>query len=231
MMRLRFGECLFDSETRVLAREGTVVHLTPKAFDLLELLLARRPRVVSKAEIVAHLWPASYVSEGSLANLVSEVRTAVGDPPREPRYIRTVHRVGYAFSGDTAEAGPLEVSVDAPSRFRLLWPGGEASLRVGENRIGRAEDCEVSLPSSTVSRYHALVTVEGEEARLSDLGSKNGTLLNGHTLSGPARLQDDDEVQVGAVRLRFRIASTEASTDSFQLRVKVTEVVPRPEEG
>lgn len=226
-MRLRFGECIFDSETRVLVREGSIVHLTPKAFDLLELLLARRPRVVPKSEIVAHLWPASYVSEGSLANLVSEVRTAVGDPPREPRYLRTVHRVGYAFSGEAVEAGPLEISVVAPSRFRLLWPGGEVSLHEGENRIGRAENCEVSLPSSTVSRYHAQVVLSGDEARVEDLGSKNGTLLNSRAIAGPTRLQDDDEIQVGAVRLRFRVASTQASTDSFQLRVKVTAAEPK----
>ena len=56
-MKVRFGECAFDLDTRRLERSGRPVELTAKAFALLELLIAKRPRAVSKAEIRDTLWP------------------------------------------------------------------------------------------------------------------------------------------------------------------------------
>src|SRR5262245_11100110 len=91
VMKLAFGDCVFDSDLRQLVRGGVAVHLTPKALRLLELLLERRPKPISKQEIRDVVWPDTVVAEGSLANVVFEVRNALGDDPREPRFVRTVH--------------------------------------------------------------------------------------------------------------------------------------------
>jgi DNA-binding winged helix-turn-helix (wHTH) protein len=78
------------------------VHLEPKAFRLLELLLAARPKALSKRDLQDELWPKTYVSERSLARLVANLRIAIGDRATEPRFIRTVHGFGYAFCGDVS---------------------------------------------------------------------------------------------------------------------------------
>jgi DNA-binding winged helix-turn-helix (wHTH) protein len=71
--------------------------LSPKAFDLLEALALERPKLLTKAVLQQRLWPNTFVSEGNLTNLVAEIRDALDDPPRDPAYIRTAHKFGYAF--------------------------------------------------------------------------------------------------------------------------------------
>ena len=98
-MRIVFEECEFDSGRRVLLRHGRAVPLSSRAFQLLELLLERRPEAIAKAELLERLWPETFVSDASLHNLVTEIRAALGDDPRMARFIRTVPRFGYAFHG------------------------------------------------------------------------------------------------------------------------------------
>ena len=74
----------------------------------------------------------------------------------------------------------------------------------GETIIGRGDDVDLFFESVDVSRHHARVTVSGEDALLEDLGSKNGTLLNGRPVSEPEPLSDLDVVVVGSVRLIVR---------------------------
>ena len=97
-MPVCFGPFVLDLETRQLHREGQEVHLTPKAWELLELLVRSRPRAVSKTAIKRRLWPDAQVGPGSLTVLVAELRSALGDDAHEPRYIRTVFGHGYAFA-------------------------------------------------------------------------------------------------------------------------------------
>src|ERR1700693_4350597 len=106
-MRVRFGECVLDSETRELLVAGNTVHLTPKAFDLLAILIENRPRALSKTEIHEKLWPNTFVSDGTLMRHLAEVRSAIGDDD-EKRLVRAVYRFGCAFSGsaETEGAGP-----------------------------------------------------------------------------------------------------------------------------
>jgi len=95
-MEVRFAECAFDSERRQVFRAGQEVHLSRKAFDLLGILIASQPRVVSKSELLERLWPATFVVEGNLSNLVAEVRSALQDDAQNPRFVRTAHGLGYA---------------------------------------------------------------------------------------------------------------------------------------
>ena len=96
-MEATFGPFVFDDATRQLRRGRELVHLSPKAFELLAILVSRRPLAVSKADLHLHLWPDTFVSDSSLAVLVAELRKALGDSAEQPTYIRTVPRFGYAF--------------------------------------------------------------------------------------------------------------------------------------
>jgi DNA-binding winged helix-turn-helix (wHTH) protein len=219
-MRLHFGDFLLDTDARSLFRRGRPLHLTPKAFRLLALLAESRPKAISKPELVRALWPDSFVSEGSLTNLVTEVRTALGEGARSPRHIRTVHRFGYAF-GDTAKAD-LDAAVELAPRspVRLVLAEGEIELLPGENRIGRARDCRVCLDYTSVSRYHARIVVGDDGATIEDLGSKNGTTVGGTAVRSPRRLADGDPIAVGSISMRVRFANPDASTETLTLRRK-----------
>ena len=212
-VRVRFGEFVLASDTRQLLRSGRVVHLSPKAFQLLETLVANRPQAVSKDDLHDRLWPDSFVVEANLANLVGEVRAALDDSPRAPRYVRTVHRFGYAFHGEADE-----IAAAAPARarggpaFRLTWRGGQAVLGEGDHVLGREPGLDLSFDSTTVSRRHARLRIEGGEATVEDLGSKNGTFVNGRRVERPTPLVDADELRIGSVRLKLRRLAATAAT-------------------
>lgn len=128
-MRLRFEDWIYDGDVRQLFRGETPIHLTPKAFDLLGALLESRPRALSKSEIHDRVWPDTFVSEATLASVVSELRAALGDDPKAARFVRTVHGHGYAFSGAAVEepAAPPRTG----SRYRRLSLGPAVALAVG----------------------------------------------------------------------------------------------------
>jgi len=96
------GEFTFDCASRLLMRGGVKRHLSPKAQQLLRLLLVARPRALSREELYDALWPSTFVCETNLASVVNEIRRALGDDARAARYIRTVHGFGYAFCGEVA---------------------------------------------------------------------------------------------------------------------------------
>ena len=211
-MRLRFGLCVFDSDARELRREGAPQALSHKAFQFLELLLRERPRALGKQEIHERLWPDSFVSDSSLARLANEVRAAVGDDAREPRYIRTLHRFGYAFAGESVlEPGP---AASPGARCRLVWAERHIPLVEGENLLGRASNAHVCIDLARVSRHHARIVVEGGRAVLEDLGSKNGTSLRGLTLTAATELADGDEICIGPAVLVFRTSLGNSTTET-----------------
>ena len=212
-MRLPLGDVTFDSDTRQLLRGAVEVHLSPKAFDLLKALIDARPRALSKNELHQHLWPATFVSEANLASLVAEVREALGEQARQPRFVRTLHGFGYAFCGVAAPSDPSEPGFLAePTSFCwLVKEGRRLPLQPGENVLGRDEG-GIQIDSSTVSRRHARIVVSGAQAVLDDLGSKNGTFVGGSPVSTAVRLKDGDEIQTGAVVFRFRMAVPKGST-------------------
>jgi pSer/pThr/pTyr-binding forkhead associated (FHA) protein len=188
------------------------VSLSSKAFQLLELLLDRRPEAVTKAEILERLWPDTFVSDASLHNLVTEIRGAVGDTPRVARYIRTVPRYGYAFQAEARVFTTEQASRPSVAGPRLVSRRREWPLVEGANLIGRDHDCLVRIDSATLSRRHARLIVAGAGTTLEDLGSKNGTLVNGRRVTEAVALNDNDEVQVGAVTLRYRLLGMLPST-------------------
>jgi DNA-binding winged helix-turn-helix (wHTH) protein len=205
--RLQFDRFTLDTGTRELLADGTNVHLPPKAFDLLEILVQRRPEAVPRAEIEKRVWRSTHVSETSLAGLVGELRKALGDQGRPARFIRTVHSFGYAFCGEASEArasGPAR-SPAAPDAYRLVIGRREVSLSPGENLLGREAGVVVWLDSPSVSRRHARIVIAGGKATLEDLGSRNGTRLHGRPVTAAVPLADGDAFELGSVTMTFRI--------------------------
>jgi DNA-binding winged helix-turn-helix (wHTH) protein len=214
-LRLRFGTFIFDGDRRQLFRGETDAHLSPKAFELLKLLLESRPRALSKANLQHHLWPDIFVSEANLPLLVREIRTALQDDAQRPRFIRTLHRFGYAFCGTVTE-----LSGDAPQLARhgpacwLVWKRQRLDLNEGENLVGREGQDMVQLDAPSVSRRHARITITEADAVLEDLGSKNGTYVRGARVATPVHLRDRDAIRFGSVLTTFRISSADAPTET-----------------
>jgi DNA-binding winged helix-turn-helix (wHTH) protein len=216
-----FGSHLFDSARCLLLRDGKPVPLTRKAFLLLELLIQRRPAVVSKKEIMETLWPDCFVEEGNVASLISEIRGALDrGMARSPGgHIRTVHGVGYAFAAETSHsAAPLRpVALGAP-RAMLIEKGPpprDIELAEGISTLGRGTTCQVRATSATVSRHHARLQIVGGHATLEDLGSHNGTFVRGTRISAPVALASGDDIRLGKVEFVFRIeAAAEGETVS-----------------
>jgi DNA-binding winged helix-turn-helix (wHTH) protein len=206
-MKVAFGTFVFDSVTREILRDGERLHVSPKAFDVLQLLLERRPGVVSKTELLDCVWAGAFVSDANLTVVVAEIRQALGDDSKDARFIRTVHRVGYAFCGTAAPLdtpGPPRRGAPGVPRCWLSWNDQTLPLAAGENIVGRDPRSGVWVDGSGVSRRHARVFVAPEEVTIEDLGSRNGTFVKGRGVAGPVALADGDEIELGSAVLTFR---------------------------
>ena len=211
-MRYRFGEITIDTDARELRRAARLVHLSPKAFELLETLIAQRPRAIRKQELYDHLWPSTFVVEANLPVLIREVRAAIGDSRRA--IIRTVHRFGYSFAAELREADAGRE--DEGGATHMLVNGNRFfPLARGDNSVGREPAAVVFIRSSTVSRRHAVITIAGDEAILADLQSKNGTAIDGKPLHGSMALRDGSVVRFGAVELTYRCTCGQAPTETL----------------
>jgi DNA-binding winged helix-turn-helix (wHTH) protein len=213
-MQVRFSDFTLDTDTRQLRQGDDERHLSPKAFDLLRLLVENRPRVVPKAELRQQLWPATFVSEATLNSLVAEVRDALGETAKGGQFVRTVHRVGYAFSGAATDLTARAATTDDRVRGWVIWEAGQVALKDGEHILGRDADAAVWLDSPTVSRRHARISISGGVATIEDLGSTNGTYVRGHSLTNPAELVDGDEIRLGSVVVKFRAVGADVDRET-----------------
>jgi DNA-binding winged helix-turn-helix (wHTH) protein len=209
-MRVHFGHCTFDNRTRELFRDGEPVRISPRAFRLLDLLIAEQPNAVSKEVIHERLWPETFVSETNLAGLVKELRSAIGDDSKEPRFLRTVHRYGYAFSGAAREGRGER----APVEYRLIVGPREVALQSGENILGRDHEAVVWIEGKSVSRQHARIVIADAGATIEDLGSKNGTFVGGVAAQGVVPLYDGAQIALGRRVVTFRVFPAAASTET-----------------
>ena len=220
-MRLVFGDCVLDLGARQLERQGKIVPLEPKMYELLEVLIKRREAVVTNSELDEILWPNVYVARTSLTRLVSELRAALGDTPSDSRIIRTVYKTGYSFCAKVtfvASAAPSPVSID------LVWHKQLLPLTDGEHIAGRDTQCSLVIDATTVSRRHARIVVVSGRATIEDLESTNGTHVNGQRISAPTPLTAGNEVALGSEVLRVRRHDPAAST----VRVDPEKEVSRP---
>ncbi len=209
-MTVRFGAFTLDGDRRQVTRDDAEIHLKPKAFDLLALLVDEGPRVVRKHELHERLWPGTFVSDATLVSLVKELRRALED--RDPRIpiIRTAHGVGYAFAAPIARGprGPALVS-------RWIVAGSRRiALADGQNLIGRDPTATVLLDVSGVSRRHAQIVVGERGVILEDLGSKNGTRIGEKPVTGKVALHDGNQIHVGPVLVVYHASASGISTDT-----------------
>jgi DNA-binding winged helix-turn-helix (wHTH) protein len=210
-LRFSFDPWTLDADRRLLLLNGAdPVSLSPKAFDLLKLLAEQHERAFSKAELHQHLWPDTFVSDGSLTILVAEIRQALHDDADRPRYIRTVRRFGYAFCAPVVRADPATPA--SPRSAWVIWGNRSIAVPDGETILGRALDATIRFDIPGVSRRHARLRVDGAHVVVEDLGSRNGTYVRGKKIDGRAALADGDELRVGPVSMIIRLVSPDTST-------------------
>ena len=143
---LSFGAFQFDSEGPLLSKNGSAVPLAPRPLAVLECLLERPGKVVSKQHLMDAVWDGTSVTEDSLVQAINRLRHALGDDPDSPTYIQTLHRRGYrliapvSVVGDGAAAEILDRTpeavarlLDLVSRWRwpLLWAASLVVVAVG----------------------------------------------------------------------------------------------------
>jgi DNA-binding winged helix-turn-helix (wHTH) protein len=208
-MKLAFGDCILDLAARQLTRGGQILPLEPKMYQLLEVLIQQRPGVVKNEQLDEILWPNVYVARTSLTRLISELRSVLGDEPRDSRIIRTAYKVGYAFCASVTASGPAASSAAALS---LIWNGRLMPLTDGEHIAGRAAECSIVIDATTVSRHHARITVLSGTATIEDLNSTNGTHVNGTQISAPTAIVDGNEVAFGSEVVLVKMPNPSAPT-------------------
>lgn len=206
----QFGPFTLDVDQRRLARGPVALHLTPKAFDLLHLLVREAPRVVTKRELHERLWPDTFVTDASLAELVKEIRRVLNDHDRSAPVIRTAHRVGYALCLEIRQPAPAAAS----TRHWLVFRDRRVALHEGENIIGRDPSAGICVDAAKVSRRHARITIDGHDARLEDLGSKNGTTIGETPVQNATPLQDGDRLEFGGIPAAYRGSTAAVSTET-----------------
>lgn len=213
-MRLMFGDCILYRERRELVHRGSRVNTGPKMLALLELLIDSRPRALTKDEIHHSLWPGTFVSDATLTSLVAELRQIIGDDARNPRLVRTIHGYGYLFCGDVVIDGQPSHAEEDACTYRVILGDREVALSRGAHVLGRSNDAAIYVDDVGVSRHHARITVGDHGAALEDLGSKNGTVLNGRIIDGPTELTDGALIVLGTTGLKFRVFKTQSSTET-----------------
>lgn len=219
-MRTAFGEFILDSDQRRLLAGAREVRVSPKAFDLLQLLLQNRPKAMTKDELFSHLWPDTFVTENNLATLIADLRSALHDSAQSPQFIRTVYGYGYAFAGEAIAQppGPVAAPPVAPSVdviWKVLYEHKEIPLQPGDNIFGRSGPGVIVIESPTISRHHASIRITRETALVEDLGSKNGTYIGNTQVTTPVGLRDGDELRLGSVVLIVRFRSRGPSTETI----------------
>jgi pSer/pThr/pTyr-binding forkhead associated (FHA) protein len=189
-------------------KDGREVHLAPKAFDLLVLLVSEAPQLVRKDELHRRLWPGTFVTEAALVVLVKQVRRALDDHDPTSPFIRTAHGVGYAFAGKVQR----NITTTSGVSHWILVDARRIPLGDGANIIGRDPASAVHLGAAGISRRHAQIIVNNNDAVLEDLGSKNGTAVNDASVVGRVALHDGDRVKVGAIVIIYHASASGMST-------------------
>ena len=204
-----FGPFRLDIRAGELRRNDERVSLTPKVFQLLLLLVENPGTLITKREFLDKIWGETNVEEGSVTRAITSLRSALSDKASRPEYVQTVPRRGYRFVATVQRAAG-----DFPSKssFQVVVGERRYPLKEGENVLGRAADCEVPLELASISRHHAVITVDGNRMTLRDLRSKNGTFIGGRRIDGTVDVSDCRQIRLGSVTLIVISASGDPST-------------------
>jgi DNA-binding winged helix-turn-helix (wHTH) protein/Tol biopolymer transport system component len=138
-----FGPFRIDVSERTLSRDGQIVAITPKAFDLLLMLVRKSGQTIDKETLMKEVWPDSFVEEGNLPVNMTALRRALNESADEHTYIETVPRRGYRFVAPVTENW---VHNGRPQN-RKPWPGVKALVNL---RLVRAETSVAPAPALPV---------------------------------------------------------------------------------
>jgi DNA-binding winged helix-turn-helix (wHTH) protein len=219
---VRFGLFELDLQTGELRRKGVKVALQDQPFRVLALLVAQPGELVTRDELRRALWAeAVFVDfDHGLNKAVAKIRDALGDLAESPRFVETLERRGYRFIAPVEvvapRAAPASSGGDQPVVARLSWNGRSHPLTAGEYVIGRDPSAAFWIESSMVSRHHARVVVSASSVTIEDLGSRNGTFVNGRRLDATEALASGDEIRIGPDRLGVFMASAAGTTSVVQ---------------
>lgn len=226
----RFAEFELDVSAYALRRRDASVRLERIPMEVLILLVERAGRLVERSEIQTQLWgPEIFVEHDAAINTaIRKIRFALGDDATRPRFVETVIGKGYKFiapleasgpfqSGKAAANGDTEVLTGIPlqfPRYSVTVGKQEFLLNSAETLVGREPSSGVYVDHPSVSRRHARILIASAGATLEDLGSRNGTFLNGRRLQGAAKIHHNDVIGLGPMTLIFHVAHAPISTQS-----------------
>ena len=147
-----FGSFRLDPHERLLVRDGATISLTPKAFDLLLVLIERQGRLIEKEELFKAVWPDTIVEESNLSSNIALIRKALGDEAAAPHFVETVPKRGYRFIAElrgvplTASAAPVAILPSAPLELFAV-----------EKNAGKESDKPTALPALLLQRNKRLL--------------------------------------------------------------------------
>ena len=219
---VRFGVFDLDLQTGELRRKGVKVALQEQPFRVLAMLVMQPGELVTRDALRRAVWPeAVFVDfDHGLNKAVAKIRDALGDLADSPRYVETLERRGYRFIAPVEAVVPRSAPAlgggAQPVVARLSWNGQSYPLAAGEYVIGRDPSAAIWIESSLVSRRHARVVVSESSVTIEDLGSRNGTFVNGRRLDAISPLASCDEVRIGPDRLIVVTPSAAGSTSAVQ---------------
>lgn len=188
-MLLTFGEYSLDTELFELRRAGQPRRIEPQVFDLLVYLARHRDRIVSRQELLDHLWAGKVVTESTLNSRIKAARRAVGDNGREQRCIATYNRRGYRFVAEIDEPEPATVARglttrrsvahhDRPSLAVLPFSHNPGSDAMAWRAEALSEDISIQLariPGFLVISRNSTAYYRGREFTISQVGRELGT--------------------------------------------------------
>ncbi len=208
------GHWRVDPALNSVAGPVETAHLEPKVMDVLVCLVEHASDVVSKELLLRAVWPDTCVTDDVLTRAIFELRRVFGDQVRRPRVIQTIPKRGYRLIAPVISdidrrtaSTPTEETI-----CTLTWNQGCVMLKEGTYLLGREESLPIRVPSPSVSRRHARITIGGAAVTVEDLASKNGTFLRGKRLTAPTLLQNGDKLIAGTVRISVRLSMPSTET-------------------
>ncbi len=194
---IRFGRYELDP-TQGLRRGALEVRLTPKSLAVLQVLAGRAGQVVPKAALFEAVWPGTAVSDAALTSCIQELRQALGDDARRPKFIETLHRRGYRFVAQTAAAPPGRppaaaaraaawnaVTLVGREPVLALLDSARAAADAGTRQvvfvIGEAGVGKTAVVEAFASRQAGMTTASGRCLELSGAAEPYAPLLEALT--------------------------------------------------
>ncbi|MCA1600904.1 MAG: winged helix-turn-helix domain-containing protein [Acidobacteria bacterium] len=168
-----FGPFRVDAREQRLVRNGEVVPLRPKVFDVLLVLVQNSGHILSKDEMMRLVWPNTAVEEGNIARNISTLRNALGERSREPQYIETVPWRGYRFVANVKEVPeePARPSINSIAVLPFINVASEPNLEYLADGIAETLINNLSqLAQLKVMSRNATFRYEGREMEASAIG-------------------------------------------------------------